>query len=81
MPQKKTTTQKGGKKNRKIGRAARKSAHKQYTSTHQREKNKLKRIVQSCGRTFAERYASGSNLASYLAELLKRRPIRRQEAR
>lgn len=79
MPQKKTTTQKGGKKNRKIGRAARKSAHKQYGSTHQREKNKLKRIVQSNGRRFAEYYASGVNLTSYLADLLKRRP-RREKA-
>ena len=82
MPKKKqVTTQKGGKKNRKIGRAARHNSHKIYVTTHRREKNKLKRIVRSNGRTYAESYAAGVGMSAVLTEMLRRRRVRIQEAR
>jgi hypothetical protein len=47
---------------RKIGRMADKC--KKYRACHIRERNKLKRVLQSCGRKFAEKWASdhGMNL-------------------
>jgi hypothetical protein len=40
---------------RKIGRNLRKC--KMYRDNHIRERNKLKRVLQSCGRAFAEKWA------------------------
>jgi ribosomal protein L19E len=42
-----------GKKNRKIGRAARKPKNARYINSNRRFRNKLKRVKQSCGEAFA----------------------------
>jgi hypothetical protein len=47
---------------RKIGRMSAKC--KKYQACHIREKNKLKKVLRSCGRKFAEKWAAdhGMNL-------------------
>jgi hypothetical protein len=56
------SVQKQGKKNRKIGRAARKPKTARYNSLHRREYNKLKRILKSNGAEKALEYAKLHNL-------------------
>ena len=46
----------GGKKGRKIGRAAKKMSHVAYTKNNSRFKNKLKRVRQSSGEQAAQEY-------------------------
>jgi len=50
-------TRKGGKKGRKLGRAAKHPCHVVYTNSNRRFKNKLKRVRQSSGEVAAEEYA------------------------
>jgi hypothetical protein len=57
----------GGKKNRKLGRAVIKC--QQYKNTHTREKNKIKRVLQSSGAVAAKEYAEKNNLLTYLKGL------------
>ena len=47
----------GGKKGRKIGRAAKHPCHVAYTRNNRRFKNKLKRVLQSNGKAAADEYA------------------------
>lgn len=47
----------GGKKGRKIGRAAKHPCHVVYTMQNRRFKNKLKRVRQSSGEVAALEYA------------------------
>jgi hypothetical protein len=58
----------GGKKNRKIGRGMAKGQH--YRLMHTREKNKIKRILQSSGVDAATKYAQENNLSAYLRGLM-----------
>jgi hypothetical protein len=55
----------GGSK--KIGRNADKC--KKYFAFHTREKNKIKRVLQSNGRAYAETWAKAHNVSSLLAKL------------
>jgi hypothetical protein len=55
------SVQKQGKKNRKIGRAARKPKTAHYNTSHRREYNKLKRILRY-SKEDAEIYARKHNL-------------------
>lgn len=50
-------TKQGGKKGRKIGRAAKHPCHVAYTLGNRRFKNKLKRVRQSSGEKAALEYA------------------------
>jgi hypothetical protein len=64
----------GGKgKGKKIGRAAKKPSHKSYTSMHQREMNKIKRVLQSNGIDAAKAYGEKHNLTVYLGRLINSR--------
>ncbi len=58
------SVQSKGKKNRKLGRAARKPKTTRYKSSNRRFHNKLKRVRQSCGEKFAQewrrKYAPGA---------------------
>lgn len=47
----------GGKKGRKIGRAAKHPCHVAYTRNNRRFKNKLKRVRQSNGQAAADEYS------------------------
>ena len=58
----------GGKKNRKYGRNVTKC--QQYKAMHTREKNKLKRVLQSSGYDAAVLYAEENNLRNYLKTLV-----------
>lgn len=49
-------TRKGGKKGRKIGRSAKHPCHVSYTLGNRRFRNKLKRVLQSSGKTAADEY-------------------------
>jgi len=49
-------TRKGGKKGRKLGRAAKHPCHVVYTNSNRRFKNKLKRVLRSSGIKAAEEY-------------------------
>jgi len=55
------SVQKQGKKNRKIGRAARKPKTARYNTSHRREYNKLRRILRYSKKD-AEVYARKHNL-------------------
>ena len=59
------SVQKQGKKNRKIGRAARKPKTARYKNLHVREHNKLKRVLKSNGAEKALEYARLHNLKIY----------------
>ena len=61
----------GGKKNRKLGRD--KLRCNLYRVRHTREKNKLRRVLQSSGLSAAHAYASQHALASTLSALLARK--------
>jgi hypothetical protein len=64
----------GGKgKGKKIGRAKKKPSHNFYTSTHQREMNKIKRVLQSNGYNSAKTYGEKHNLTQYLGRLVARK--------
>ncbi|KKL15151.1 hypothetical protein LCGC14_2508510 [marine sediment metagenome] len=65
----KAQSQKRGGGLRKIGRAARKPKNAKYLAHHQREKNKIKRILQSNGIQAAEDYATVHNLHGFLRKL------------
>lgn len=60
-----------GKKGRKLGRNKNKLA--QYKGRHSREKNKLKRIVQSNGPKAALAYAAPHGLTSFAQTLIQKR--------
>jgi hypothetical protein len=61
----------GGKgKGKKIGRAKKKPSHNFYTSTHQREMNKIKRVLQSNGLKTAQAYGEKHNLTQYLGRIV-----------
>ena len=62
--------QKGGKKNRKYGRAARKPKTARYNLSNRRERNKLRRVLRSNGARQAQAYARKHGLEGYLASLL-----------
>ena len=62
--------QKGGKKNRKLGRAARKPKTARYNLSHRRERNKLRRVLRSNGARQAQAYARKHGLEGYLKKLL-----------
>lgn len=62
---------KGGKKNRKFGRAARKPKTARYKVGQHREKNKVKRVLQSSGVKAAKQYAAENGVVAYLNTLLK----------
>ena len=63
---------KGGRKNRKWDRSPKRSARKRerYRSSRTREKNKIKRVLQSEGIAAAEKYADVKELWGYLNKLL-----------
>ena len=61
----------GGKKNRKYGRAARKPKTLRYKMSQQRERNKLKRILQSCGYVYAKEWAKRCSVLPILISLVK----------
>lgn len=65
-PEKKTTKQK-----QSTGGSARKKKCAAYRAAHIREKNKIKRVLQSSGRAAAAEYATKHGISGYLAELLK----------
>lgn len=73
--------QRGGQKNRKIGRAARKPKNAKYRNNGIREKNKVKRILQSSGSDEAFRYASRENLQGYLLRLERGRKTRKVQVK
>lgn len=52
-----TSTKKGGKKGRKIGRDTRKPKHVKYNNMRQRERNKIKRMLKSNGIDFTKTWA------------------------
>lgn len=54
---------------RKIGRAARKPKNAKYKNNRQREKNKMKRILQSSGGEAALSYAKKNELLGYYKKL------------
>jgi len=62
--------QKGGKKNRKHGRAARKPKTARYRISNRRAKNKTKRVLRSSGKKAAKQYAREQNTTGYLLKLL-----------
>ena len=65
-----TQTRKGGKN--LTTSPARKMHYGEYKNSHTRERNKLKRILQSCGKAFAERYAKERGvMAAYLKLVAK----------
>jgi len=61
----------GGKKNRKHGRAARKPKTARYKNTKRREHNKLKRIIKSNGLAYAREYARARGIESILQSIRK----------
>ena len=62
----------GGGGNRKHGRAARRPKTAKYKGENVREKNKIKRILQSNGEKEATAYATKFGLGRYLKKLLVR---------
>ena len=65
-------TMRGGGGNRKHGRGARKPKTAKYKLGNVREKNKIKRILQSNGDDAATKYASKYGLTRYLMKLMVR---------
>lgn len=63
---KKTTKQK-----QSTGGSARKKKCQAYRAAHIRERNKIKRVLQSSGRAAAAMYATKHGLSGYLAELIR----------
>ena len=61
---------KGGKKNRKLGRDTKRPKNIMYKTSHTREKNKLKRILQSNGKDAAIKYGSECGLHEYVRKLI-----------
>ena len=55
---------------RKIGRAARKPKNAKYTFNKQRERNKLKRILQSSGKKEAWRWAQKNEVIGFYNKLV-----------
>lgn len=68
-PEKKTTKQKPNS----TGGSARKKKCQAYRAAHIREKNKIRRVLQSSGPVAATEYATKHGISGYLAELIKRR--------
>lgn len=66
------TQRKGGKRNRKFGRASRRPKKARYESRNQRERNKLKRILRSCGESFARQWAIDRRVESILNKMVGR---------
>lgn len=60
---------KGSGGTKKYGREARRPSHQRYNSTRRRERNKMKRVLQSCGEKFAWEWAQKNNCISYYKEL------------
>ena len=65
--------QKQGGGSRKIGRDKAKCL--KYRSLHIEQKNKLPRVLQSCGLAFTEKWAADHMVRGLLTELLKRRKV------
>ncbi len=55
---------------RKIGRAARKPKTAKYKNSHQRERNKLKRVLQSNGQKEAWRFAQKNGVIDLYNKLI-----------
>lgn len=68
MPKQQSQKKRGGM--RKFGRGARKPKNAKYTSNRQREKNKLKRVLQSCGENEAFRWAQVNDIVTYYHKLV-----------
>ena len=60
-----TQIKQGGKKGRKIGRAAKHPCHVAYTLGNRRFKNKLKRVRQSSGENAALEYTKNYKVAKH----------------
>ena len=65
-------TMRGGGGNRKHGRGSRKPKTAKYVGNKQRERNKIKRILQSNGEKAATIYAAKFGLTRYLMKLCAR---------
>ena len=63
---------KGGKKHRKFGRLSRRPKKARYELRKQRERNKLKRILRSCGESFARQWARDRRVETILDKLIGR---------
>lgn len=59
-----------GKTNRKHGRAARKPKTRRYKEYQQRERNKLKRILQSNGYAYAKEWAKRCSVVPILNKMI-----------
>lgn len=65
-----TKQNKSGGGAKKHGRSGREPKHKKYTSLHQHDKNKVKRILQSNGEEAAMEYALRNGVSTYLRKLI-----------
>lgn len=64
-------TQKGGKKNRKLGRDAAKCLS--YKTSHRREANKIKRMLQSNVLAYAEAWAAERGVSGMVKKAMSER--------
>lgn len=68
VPEKGNQSSKGKGKGRKLGRNKKKCT--QYRAMHTREKNKIRRVLQSNGLAYAKEWAFKHNVTHFLQTLL-----------